>query len=261
MRYATAPDGVRIAYTSAGAGEAVFMSPPLTFSHQTLERHIPPLADFYDRIAANRTVVRWDPRRYGLSQRGVEPEGSFLDTAAADLLCVADDLGLERFDIVALNAPVEVAVASAHPDRVRSLLLVGTLIRVAELLDDPDQKAVRSLAEQNWEVYTQTLAGFLQGWAPVPGFAFADFIRGSIDRADCVSQLQAWRTIDATDRLARIQWPTVVLLAAEGSGVSHRQSIESAAGIPGATLHELDGPVTPLNPRSARPSKHSLATR
>jgi class 3 adenylate cyclase/pimeloyl-ACP methyl ester carboxylesterase len=254
VRYATSVDGVRIAYTTDGAGEPVFMSSPLTFSHQALERRIPELAGFYDRVATNRTLVRWDPRRYGLSQRGVDPEGSLADEMATDMLCVADDLGLERFDIVALNFPAGIAVAAAHPARVRSLLLVQPLIRVGELLDDPDQKAVRSLAKQNWEVFTETLAGFLQGWAPVPSFPYADFIRESIDQADYLKQMQAWRTIDLTERLARIQCPTMILTAAEGSGVTavnRRQSIESAAGIPGATLHEVAGPATPLNPAFA----------
>jgi class 3 adenylate cyclase/pimeloyl-ACP methyl ester carboxylesterase len=248
VRYATSPDGVRIAYTVVGTGEPVFLSAPLTFSHQSLERRIPALAEFYDRIAADRTLVRWDPRRYGLSQRGVEREASFIDTQADDLLCVADDLGLERFDVVAINATVGIAVAAAEPTRVRSLLLAGTLIRVAELLDDPDQAAVRSLAEQNWDVYVQTLAGFLQGWAPNPDFPYADFIRESIDQADYLQQLQAWRTIDVTDRLGRIDCPTTVLTTAEASDIGRRQSIESAAGIPGATLQEIPGAATPLNP-------------
>jgi class 3 adenylate cyclase len=177
----------------------------------------------------------------------VDPESSFIDTQAADLLCVADDLGLERFDVVALNATVGIAVAAAHRGRVRTLLLVGTLIRVAELLDDPDQTAVRSLAEQNWDVYTETLSGFLQNWSLDPDFSFADFIRESIDQADYLQQLQAWRTIDVTDRLALVECPTRVLIPAEASGVSRRQSIESAAGIPGAALVEVEGPASFAN--------------
>lgn len=153
IRYAQAPDGVSIAFWTLGEGQPVFMNSPLTFIHCGLEVRIPMISALYERIATTVMLVRWDLRNYGMSQRGVEQ--LTLEDNASDVFAVADALGVDHFDFIALNNYP--TVAALQPDRVRRVALVGPPpMRLADLLDDPDQSAVRSLASTNRHVFTET---------------------------------------------------------------------------------------------------------
>lgn len=88
VRYATTSDGVSIAYWTMGQGRPLFVSSPLTFAHAGLEPRIPAIAAFYERIANDAMLVRWDQRNYGMSQRGVEYQG--IEDWARDVTAVAE---------------------------------------------------------------------------------------------------------------------------------------------------------------------------
>ena len=245
IRYAQAPDGVSIAFWTLGEGRPVFMNSPLTFSHIGLEVRIPRIAAQYESIAAKAMLVRWDLRNYGMSQRGVEQLG--LEDNASDVLTVADEIAADRFDFIGLNNYP--TVAALQPDRVRRAVLVGPPpMRLAEVLDDPDQSAVRSLAPTNWDVFTETHGSFLQGWDPDPSISFAQFIRESIEQADCLRVMAAWREWDFTEYLQRITCPTLIVSASQTSPRYRAASRIYAAAIPGSRLVEVDGFVAQQNP-------------
>ncbi len=235
IRYAKTADGVSIAYWTIGQGEPLFVSSPLTFSHTGLEPRIPALAALYERIAERRMLVRWDHRNYGMSQRGVERLG--IEDWALDITAVADSLRLDEFDFLAINAaPQASLLAAQEPCRIRRLvLLVPSPVRLADLFSDENQAAVRSLAGTNWKVYTETLANFLRGWEPHPDLPYAHFMRESIDQADYLRTLAAWREWDATPYLPNVGCPTLIVSGAD----KHARAY--AAAIPGARLVEVAG--------------------
>jgi class 3 adenylate cyclase/pimeloyl-ACP methyl ester carboxylesterase len=238
IRYAQTVDGVSIAFWTLGEGRPVFMNSPLTFSHSALEVQIPRISAMYERIAANAMLVRWDNRNYGLSQRGVDRLG--IDNWAADVFAVADKLDVDELDLVGINYPP--GVAALQPERVRRTVLVGPpALRLAELLDDPNQAAVRSLASTNWEVFTETHASFLQAWNPDPSVPYARFIRESIDQEDYLRVMTAWREWDFTPYLARISCPTLIVTAAEAATLGREAARAYAAGIPQSTLVTTEG--------------------
>ena len=111
IRYCTTEDAVAI-----GSGPPLILSSPFTFSHVGLETQFPPARALYERLAAKHTLIRWDPRNYGLSQRGVDVGFS---RWALDIEAVADKLGLERFDLVA--NPTDVTT-TAHADDLEAVL-------------------------------------------------------------------------------------------------------------------------------------------
>lgn len=238
VRYARTADGVSIAYWTLGGGRPVFMTSPLTFSHCGLETRIPKLAAMYENIARNAMLVRWDVRNYGMSQRGVERHG--LEDWASDILAVADALDADRFDFIGINAYP--TIAALQPERVRRLALVGpTTLRLADLLDDPDQAAVRSLASTNWDVFTETHGSFLQGWDPDPSIQYAQFIRESVEQADYLRIMASWREWDFTEYLERITCPTLIVSASQAAPHQRRTARSYAAGIAGSRLVEVDG--------------------
>jgi class 3 adenylate cyclase len=242
IRYATTTDGVSIAYWTLGDGPPVFVSSPFVFCHAGLEGQIPLLERNYRRFASTRMLVRWDVRNYGKSQRGVAGLGP--EDWASDVSAVADDLSLDRFDFVGLN--FHPTIAALDPDRVRSLVLVmPSAPRLAELLDDPDQAAVRSLAASNWDIFTEAHGSFLQGWHPDLSLDLARFIRNSVDQRDYLRIMDAWRDWDVTPYLPEIRCPTLIVTSAHAAGRAGKHVTDGwltyASQIRGSELVEIDG--------------------
>jgi class 3 adenylate cyclase/pimeloyl-ACP methyl ester carboxylesterase len=235
IRYTKTNDGVSIAYFTMGEGRPCFVSSPLTFAHVGLEMRIPAIAALYERVAAESMVIRWDPRNYGMSQRGVERLG--IEDWARDVTAVGDSLGLDEFDVLAINAPYPAVLAAQQPGRIRRLVLaVPPPVRLADLFANENQAAVRSLAATNWEVFTETHAHFLQGWNPNPDLPFAQFIRESVDQADYLRVMAAWREWDATPYLPLVSCPTLVVSGGNNSKIAR----EYAAAIPGARFLDVE---------------------
>jgi class 3 adenylate cyclase/pimeloyl-ACP methyl ester carboxylesterase len=205
---------------------------------------IPAIAAFYERVAAETMLVRWDPRNYGMSQRGVERLG--IEDWARDVTAVGDSLALDEFDVLAINAPYPAVLAAQQPGKVRRLVLaVPPPVRLADLFANENQAAVRSLAATNWGVFTETHAHFLQGWNPNPDLPFAQFIRESIDQADYLRVMAAWREWDATPYLPLVSCPTLVVSGGDNS----KHARMYAAAIPGARFVDVE--VGKANPVAA----------
>ena len=89
---------------------------------------VPYLSRFYK-------IVRPDVRGLGLSAADFDLVRDFtLDTCAADLLAIIDDLGAQSVHICgeSMGGMIGMAVAALHPSRVRTLTLVSTPITINE---------------------------------------------------------------------------------------------------------------------------------
>jgi 3-oxoadipate enol-lactonase len=83
-----------------------------------------------DGLARTHHVIRVDVRGHGGSSA---PEGPYaMADLAADVLRVADTLGLHRFDIAGLSIGGQIALwlASHRPDRIGGLVLADTAARI-----------------------------------------------------------------------------------------------------------------------------------
>ena len=69
IRYATASDGVRIAYWSLGSGSRIVLVPFVICGDLEREWRVPALVKWYRRLSQNHRVIRFDARDSGLSQR------------------------------------------------------------------------------------------------------------------------------------------------------------------------------------------------
>jgi pimeloyl-ACP methyl ester carboxylesterase len=128
IRFAEAPDGVRIAYAVAGDG------PPLVkaahwLSHVEYEWSSPLWRPWLEGMASRWKLVRYDERGCGLSDRNAE--GFRLEDCVRDLEVVVDACGLERFALAGMSqgGPIAIAYAAKHPERVSHLVLYGTYLR------------------------------------------------------------------------------------------------------------------------------------
>lgn len=106
-------------------------------------------------LARSRRVVAIDLNGFGWTERPRAPEAYTLAGQERLVLGVADALGLERFDLAghSYGGAISIFLASRHPERVRSLLLVDSAMPAYGTLRRRDRFANRGLTG----VYVRTI--------------------------------------------------------------------------------------------------------
>ena len=164
IQYARTADGVSIAFWTLGEGMPLVHMPfELSLSHIQLEWQWPETRRWYERLAEQRMVVRYDGRGTGLSERDVTDYS--VANCLLDLEAVADRIGLQRF---ALFAPttcgmVAVAYAAGHPERVSHLILWWSSARASDVVALTRVRALEALLHVDWKVATETWARITLG--------------------------------------------------------------------------------------------------
>lgn len=100
IHFCTTPDGIQLAYARMGSG------PPLVktgnwMTHLEFDFESPIWRHLYLGLSRDRTLIRYDSRGNGLSDRDVE-DVSF-ETSVSDLETVVDAAGLERFALLGIS--------------------------------------------------------------------------------------------------------------------------------------------------------------
>jgi class 3 adenylate cyclase/pimeloyl-ACP methyl ester carboxylesterase len=248
IQFCITQDGVQLAYARTGSG------PPLVktgnwMTHLEFDFESPIWRGLYRELSRDRTLIRYDARGNGLSDREVE-EVSF-ELFVSDLETVVDAAGLERFALLAISQGCAVALAYAvrHPERISHLILFGGyLIGWAKRARSPAEKeqgeAMLTLMRLGWG---QENPAFRQLWTSqfIPGSTkeqadwFNELQRMSTSPADAVRNLLAQGDIDVSGLLGQVSVPTLVMHARDDARVPFDQGRRLAAGIPGARFVPL----------------------
>jgi class 3 adenylate cyclase len=164
IQYAKTADGVSIAYWTMGEGAPLVFMRPEDVSHIALELGVPTLRDFYEYLAREHTLIRYDRRGCGLSTRDVDDITE--ERLALDLLAVLDARGDAQADLMSLGTASHLGMffAATYRDRVRRLAMVAGLANPARPDDPTLIKAIRPLAQDFWEDYNQIRAHLMVGW-------------------------------------------------------------------------------------------------
>lgn len=239
MQYATARDGVRIAFGTAGKGSPwIIRVPSLPFVHSQMEWSQG--SEFFDQLAENWSIVQYDPRGTGISDRDV-PDFS-LETRLLDVDAVVERLGLERFVLhgIGWGGPMAVTYAVHNPDRVSHLILDDTQARTEDFFNIPQMRVLDQLTTE-WEAFLEYLAFMIYGVGRDQSGPVVEFLNACITPATMSRISEAARHDDVTELLPEIKMPTLIV---QHAGVS-KQYIESARGmaarIPNARLLMLEG--------------------
>jgi len=239
MQYATSKDGTRIAFGTAGRGPYLIRVPSLPFSHAQLEWQSG--SEFFDQLAANWTVVQYDPRGTGLSDRNVT--NLSLRARIQDLEGVLDKLGVETFALHGIGwaGPVVVTYAVERPGRVTHLILDDAQVRIEDFMNIPQIRALDQLTG-DWDSFLEFLVFTMYGKGRDESGPEIQFLRAAATPDDARRIFAQVRGDDVTDLLPQVTQPTLIV---QHSGL--RQNVEGAremaAAIPNARLVMLGGGV------------------
>jgi class 3 adenylate cyclase/pimeloyl-ACP methyl ester carboxylesterase len=202
---------------------------------------LPEVRAWHRRLGEGRTLLVYDSRGMGLSDG---PRGDFsLDALVSDLEGVADAVGLGPFPLMSAptSGPVAIAYAARHPERVTHLVLWCTSSRGIDLVP-PQIDALLALAEQDWPLYTETVAHAIIGWEEGEyAHRFAQFLRKCVTPAMNRAFITMLRAVDVTPDLSRIAAPTLVLHRRGAPWPLLEVVRAMAARIPQSRLTMLDG--------------------
>jgi pimeloyl-ACP methyl ester carboxylesterase/DNA-binding CsgD family transcriptional regulator len=249
IRFCTSEDGVRIAYAASGEG------PPLVkaanyLTHLEHDWQGPVWRHWLDQLGRDHTLVRYDERGSGLSDRDVEDFS--MAAWVADLEAVVDALGLERFPLLGLSQGVSVCVAYAvaHPERVSHLILYGgyargrfkrspTPLQVMEA--ETKINSIRVGWGQENPAFRQLFSTQLMPeGTPAQIEWLNELARVSASPETAARMVRSFYQIDVSDLAPRVTAPTLVLHPRHDASVPFEEGRLLAGLIPGARFVPLE---------------------
>jgi class 3 adenylate cyclase len=259
IRFCRTSDGVRIAYATSGSG------PPLIcnagwVSHVELNWENPMFRSGYEQISEHFTLIRYDKRGVGLSDRDVT-DVSF-PTRIIDLEAVIADLDLDRFHMWGLSegGPVSIQYAALNPDRVRRLVVWGTFARGAAMPRTRESgEALAALVRVEWGLGSTTLSNmFMPGASPEAQAVFARSQRLSATADMAADLMLSDLATDVTEYLERVRAPTLVIHSRGDRAVRFDLGREVAAGIPRARLLAIESNQHAVDPETGRHIRNEI---
>ena len=239
IQYAQTKDGVSIAFASMGEGPPLIRVAMPGASH--VQREWTLLSHVYTPLVGTFRVILYDPRGTGLSDR--DAIDFSMEAMMRDLEAVIDRTGLESFAVLAILDSVTMGVtyAATFPERVSHLILIDGWTKGSDFFDSPAHKASEALIDQDWTLYTETLARVLSGIDdPRLVELFGEHMRACIEPEAFRAFLEAEKSYDVAALLPDVKAKTLVLHNNNHRFVPVRVGQKLAAGIPDARFLTID---------------------
>jgi DNA-binding CsgD family transcriptional regulator/pimeloyl-ACP methyl ester carboxylesterase len=249
ISYARGTDGVSLAFTVAGEGPALVFVPWVPFSNLRMEWQNPRLNAVFELLVKRLTLVHYDGRGTGHSQRDVTDLS--LDAMVSDLEAVIDRAGLTEVSLLGQynSCPHAIAYAARHPERVRRMVLFCGSARGWNAMSAKQTQAMLSLIEQDWDLFADTAAHQWMGWsAGEAGRAVAETIRGAVTPQIARATMQAASAVDVTELLPGVAATTLVLHPKDMTQIPVEVARSLAMGLPRGRLILLGGTQPVLFP-------------
>jgi DNA-binding CsgD family transcriptional regulator/pimeloyl-ACP methyl ester carboxylesterase len=249
ISYARGADGVSLAFTVAGDGPALVFVPWVPFSNLRMEWQNPRLNAVFELLVKRLTLVHYDGRGTGHSQRDVTDLS--LDAMVSDLEAVINRAGLAEVTLLGQynSCPHAIAYAARHPDRVTRMVLFCGSARGWNAMSAKQTQAMLSLIEQDWDLFADTAAHQWMGWsAGDAGRAVAETIRSAVTPQIARATMQAASAVDVTELLPGVAAPTLVLHPRDMTQIPVEVARSLAMGLPRGRLILLEGTQPVLFP-------------
>lgn len=249
IHFCKASDGVRIGYALVGDG------PPLVktanyLTHLEHDWNGPVWRHWLRKLAENQTLIRYDERGCGLSDRDVSDFS--LEAWVRDLEAVVEAAGLDKFPLLGISqgASVSVAYAVKHPEKVTRLVLYGGYARgrFNRDLTPAQRKEAETMIDIIRIGWGQDNPAFRQL------FTTQLLPEGSNEQMSCLNELarisatpekaatmeRSFYKIDVSGLAPQVKVPTLVLHARNDAAIPFEEGRHLASLIPGARFVPLD---------------------
>ena len=246
VRFCSASDGVSIAYATMGEGPPLLKAPNW-LTHLEYEHESPVWRHWWQALARDHKLIRFDQRGSGLSDRDVEDLS--LEAWVRDLEAVADAIGEERFDLLGISQGGAVAIEYAirHPERVRRMVIYGayTQGRLARGESVAMFEATLTLMRAGWgrdnPAYRQIFTSQFMPEATTEQMNWFNELQRISTSGETAARIQMIGSgIDVVGRLPLVTVPTLVLHAIGDERVPFSEGRKIASLIPNARLVSLD---------------------
>ena len=245
IRFCTTTDGVGIAYSVIGSGP-MLVRVLGHFTHLEKEWEWPDLRYLWERLAERFTVVRYDGRGIGLSNRW---EGEFTEEARQmDLDAVLNAVSGESAVLLGISEGgwTSAKYAVKHPERISGLVFYGSYARGAQArpgYDAEEDAALLTLIRKGWgrdtpafrQVFTSHF--FTPDADPKLITHFNELQRAA---ADPETAARYWKSIhdrgDGRDIFRKVNVPTLVIHGQDDLAVSSDEGRLIASTVRGAHL-------------------------
>jgi class 3 adenylate cyclase len=241
IQYATTSDGVAIAHTVTGTGPWLISVPSPPDNHLELEWADPEQRQNVEAMSRFRSVVRFDPRGAGMSEREVSVFD--LETRLRDLRAVIEKVGAERFVLLSggHGNQLSVAYAARHPEQVSQLVAINPFTHGADFMAREQLTLWTHILGTDYRMFTEALGAELYGWGSERGPAYGAYFR------ECVSAETAFRTyealieVDLAPLLPEVRCPVLVIRTRERGMSSEAAARRFAAALPNASMTLVGG--------------------
>jgi pimeloyl-ACP methyl ester carboxylesterase/DNA-binding CsgD family transcriptional regulator len=246
IRFCRAPDGVRIAYAVHGHGPPMVVD-SCWLSHLQYDWQSPVWRHYLEEWGRSNTVIRFDERGHGLSDREVTDHS--LESRLGDLEAVIEDSGLERFALQAMaqGGPVAIAYTVRHPERVSRLVFYGSY--ACGYSDDPEEQQLSDtfdkLIKVGWarpdSAFRRVFTSLMIPQATEEQHVWLDELQRVSTSAETARASRRQRRLaDSSALLGALDVPTLVLHSRGDRMNAFEGARRLAAGVSGARLVTLE---------------------
>lgn len=216
-------------------------------SHLQYDWQSPVWRHFLDALGAIATTIRYDERGFGLSDWDVTDFS--LEARVTDLERILDEVPHERFSLMGMSAgaPVAIAYAARHPERVSRLILyapIGSGCFAAS--DDLEaEEALLAIIRTGWArkepLFRRVFTSVLIPDATEEQMGWLDELqRMATSPENAIASRVARRGVDVTAHVDEVRAPTLVLHARDDQAAAFQWGRRLSAGIAHARLVPLD---------------------
>ncbi|GAY16867.1 alpha/beta fold hydrolase [Mycobacterium sp. shizuoka-1] len=233
----------RLAYEIRGDGPPV-VAPAWWVSHLELDWQGAEVRRFWEGVAGQHTLIRYDRLGVGMSDRDVRASDLTLDADVATLRALLDELGLDRVSLLggSSGSCTAVAFAAAFPQRVERLVLYGSYAAGSELTAPGVGEAIVAAVRAHWGLGARMLSDIFLGSAEAAEHdRFARLQRESATAETAAALLDMVYRLDVRAQLHALRRPATVVHRRDDRAVPYRLGRAVAAAIPGATFIPLPG--------------------
>ncbi len=244
IQFITAPDGVSLAVAAFGSGPPLVIVPGW-ISHLELDLSSAPNHEMYSRLSRDNTVILYDKRGTGLSDRDVtdySPEANL-----ADLDAIISGLGLKGVTLLGYSqgGPIALAYTVRHAENVHSLILYGSYHDGTSAYFTDMVEGFVSLMRHDWGgIGSSTLLEvFAPGASPESRVFFTEYMRQAANGDAAIATMKSLFDFRVSDLLPQVSVPALVLHRRGDKVCPFAQGREMAAKIKGARFVALEGDI------------------